>query len=85
MFKKLLIFFLCNNMWSENFLFYYKTCSPREKGEFDLFYYNAVFKDYLYHLNRLGRAFKQRLLQSKKYVFLNFVEKYVSKKKLMFL
>ena len=27
-FKKLLTYFLCNNIWSENFLFYHKTCFP---------------------------------------------------------
>ena len=29
-FKKLLIYFLCNNIWWENFLFYHKTCFPKK-------------------------------------------------------
>ena len=29
-FKKLLNFFLSNNIWSENFPFYHKTCFPRK-------------------------------------------------------
>ena len=37
----MLTYVLCDNIWSENFLFYHKTCFPRKMRV----YYNAVLKD----------------------------------------
>ena len=36
--------FLCQNIWSENFFFYHKSCFPRKTWVY-LFYDKAIFKD----------------------------------------
>ena len=61
-FKKLLTYFLCDNIWS---IFW-------RKHDFYLFHYTAIFKD---------RVKIKDVIIVKKYVFFNFVEKYVKKKK----
>ena len=45
-FQKLLTYFLCDNICSENFLCYHKTCF-REKPKFYLFCYNTILKDHM--------------------------------------
>ena len=37
------MYFLCDNIWLENFLFHRKTCFPRKRESY-LFSYNAILK-----------------------------------------
>ena len=60
--KKPLLYFLCNNIWSETFLFYHKTCFP---SEFYLLYYNGIFKDHvILRLRVTQKALKLPLFSS---------------------
>ena len=68
--------FLCNNIWSENVLFYHKACFP-EKCEFYWFYCNTNLKDcVLFKWTKSSIEIHVLKVKKKKHVFLNFVEKY---------
>ena len=59
-YKKLLTYFLCDDIWLENFFSIIKLVFPGNI-KFYLFYYNAIFKErVLQYLNRLNRALKVR-------------------------
>ena len=70
---KMLAYFLCRNMWSENFLFYY-TLVFWEKIRF-IYSIIMLFWKIAYYLSRFSWTLKLRSFSQKIYVFLNFVEK----------
>ena len=63
-------FFLCSNIWSS------------EKKVNFIYSVIMLSTQIVYHLKRLCRALKLMSLEPKAYVFLNFLEKYVSEKKI---
>ena len=72
-------YFLCDNIWSDNFLFYQKNCFLElifwEKREFYLFYFNSIFKDRVV-FKETQSSIAIDVIVVKKHPFLNFVEKY---------
>ena len=67
---------LWDNIWSESFIFYHKTCFSR-KAWIYLFWYSAIFKDHVFKVqfSRLSQALKLTSLWSKNICLFKFLWK----------
>ena len=70
---KLLTYFLCDNIWSENVFSIIKLVF-RGKREFCLFYYNVILKDRVL-FKQAWSSIEIDGIVVKKHVFLSFLEK----------